>query len=1136
MMANTTIRAINQVNPKIYAYTTPNDRSKTGWVKIGQTFRDPIERIDEQTKTSGTKYDLLWVSDARYDGGEYFSDSDFHWYLVQCGIERGTFEDTGRPSEWFYFGKGNEGQAHQLFRNFVFKDYSSIQMPAEGTQYWLREEQTQAVNLTLDYYRSGETPASFSWNAKPRFGKTLCTYDFIRKGNFHNILILTNRPAVANSWYDDFEKFIRWQEPDMYFISETDSLKGTRALSRKKYLDILGHRLTDQAELKQIAFVSLQDLKGSIHFGGGYEKLEWVSNNEWDLLVVDEAHEGVDTSKTDWAFSRIIRKFTLHMSGTPFKALASSKFRAEQIYNWSYADEQEKKQRWEYDKGSNPYEPLPRLNMFTFQLSAMIEEKLLEGHTVGDTTYDFAFGLNEFFSVEEGKTTLKHEKHVKKWLERLTKNEKYPFSTPALRKELKHTLWLLDRVASAKALAKLLSDDAVFMHYEIIIAAGDGKDLTEEAEDFVSNEKSYNRVRKAIAENEYTITLSVGQLTTGVTIPEWTAVMMLSDIASPALYMQAAFRCQNPHSYEYKGKYYKKENAYIFDFAPHRTLVMLDNFANKLIDDGFADDKDRTKNIKRLLNFFPVIGEDEHGTMVALDATQVLTIPRTILATEVVKRGFMSNLLFANISGIFALPKEIVDSILNELPVEKQGKKGVNVSPLDLSGTKVDEKGDAIVPQETVIAKATELFGAKVYDTSEVSDAVETTVQSLSTETGVPKAATDKIVRAAMDLAKPIVVDTIKTGFELTNFQAERIQKQVQNTLTEKIYAVENENYHKKFEAKQKAQEAIEEAEQTLSKPDLKVAIEEIETKQQQELEALHKELAEKLNRAIVETIEEQKVVQVEEQARIQAQRQKNSKEEEIRGHLRGFARTIPSFLMAYGERETRLKNFEDYTPEEVFLEVTGITEEQFRFLRDGGTYIDSETGEEKQFSGGLFNEIVFDEAIQGFLNKKENLADYFDETHEEDIFNYIPPQETNQIYTPKQVVQRMVQQLEEEDPHVFENPARTFIDLFMKSGLYITELVKRLFNNPVMKEKISNDEERLKHILEKQVYGLAPTDIIYQIAINYIFSFDTENKISRDNFKKVDTRLAVKEERLNELLEELFPSVGDTERSVTTV
>ncbi len=202
---------------------------------------------------------------------------------------------------------------------------------------------------------------------------------------------------------------------------------------------------------------------------------------------------------------------------------------------------------------------------------------------------------------------------------------------------------------------------------------------------------------------------------------------------------------------------------------------------------------------------------------------------------------------------------------------------------------------------------------------------------------------------------------------------------------------------------------------------------------------------------------------------------------------------------------------------------MTGITEEQFRFLRDGGTYTDEKTGEEREFAGGLFNEIVFDGAIQEFLNVRERLADYFDDSQEEDVFNYIPPQETNQIFTPKQVVQMMVQKLEDEDPHVFENPDKTFIDLFMKSGLYITELVKRLFNNPVMKAKIPEDEARLKHILEKQVYGLAPSDIIYHIATNYIFSFDPEGKISRKNFRHVDARPAVKAGKLKELLRETF-------------
>ncbi|HZK01251.1 MAG TPA: DEAD/DEAH box helicase family protein, partial [Anaerovoracaceae bacterium] len=717
-MVSTGIKAINKANPTIYAYITPNDISKKGWVKIGHTYRHARIRITEHTRTSDTKYELLWSHDARFDGGEYFVDDDFHWYLVQAGIKRGRFQDTGRLSEWFYFGEGREGQAEELFKKFIFKDYSVIQSPTRGTQYRLREEQADAVGRTLAYMKSGREPADFLWNAKPRFGKTLATYDFIRKGNFKHVLIVTNRPAVANSWYDDFIKFIKWQEPNMYFISESDSLKNSGALSREKFMDILSaFSNSDQDNTKQIAFVSLQDLKGSIYFGGYIEKLEWVTGIKWDLLVVDEAHEGVDTSKTDWAFSRIIRQFTLYMSGTPFKAIASSKFRTEQIYNWSYADEQEKKQNWDYQNGNNPYETLPQLNMFTFQLSAMIEEKLLEGQTIGETTYDFAFDLNEFFSVEEGKTNFKHEKHVKKWLERLTKNEKYPFSTPILRRELKHTFWLLDRVASAKALAKLLSDDAVFMHYKIIIAAGDGRDLTEEAEDFVSNEKSYDKVRKAIAENEYTITISVGQLTTGVTIPEWTAVMMLSNISSPALYMQAAFRSQNPYHYEKNGIYYKKENAYIFDFAPDRTLVMFDDFANKLVGDGSVNDGDRPKNIKRLLNFFPVIGEDERGIMVPLDAAQVLTIPRTILATEVVRRGFMSNLLFANISGIFALPKEIVDNILSELPIERQGKKDTSSPPVDLTGIEVDEKGNVKVPPETVINKQKELFGDKVYDT-----------------------------------------------------------------------------------------------------------------------------------------------------------------------------------------------------------------------------------------------------------------------------------------------------------------------------------------------------------------------------------------------------------------------------------
>lgn len=162
----------------------------------------------------------------------------------------------------------------------------------------------------------------------------------MRKINAKNVLIVTNRPAIANSWFDDFKKFISWQEPGMKFVSETDALKD-KALSRKDFIDFINS--TDHENPSQITFISLQDLKGAKFAGGGFEKLEWVGQLKWDLLIIDEAHEGVDTAKTDVVFDKIKRNFTLHLSGTPFKALANNKFSENQIFNWSYVDEQEAK-------------------------------------------------------------------------------------------------------------------------------------------------------------------------------------------------------------------------------------------------------------------------------------------------------------------------------------------------------------------------------------------------------------------------------------------------------------------------------------------------------------------------------------------------------------------------------------------------------------------------------------------------------------------------------------------------------------------------------------------------------------------------------------------------------------------------
>jgi type II restriction enzyme len=705
MTDKTKVKTTKTVYPQIYDYTLPNLSEKEGWQKIGYTERENVDkRILEQVKTAAVDYSKdyrkLWTRTARDKDGEWFTDKSFHHFLKQHTVPN----DAEHGKEWFYFN-GTPEVSKQLFEKFVEKDFSGLQISDQGINYQLRAEQEDAVNQTLGYFKTHEH-GEFLWNAKPRFGKTLSTYDLVRKLNADKVLIVTNRPAIANSWYDDFEKFIAWQT-DYKFVSESDSLKDRPALSRKEWTDSLGNNENP----KFIEFLSLQDLKGSKYFGGYYDKLWEVSNYDWDLLVIDEAHEGVDTFKTDTAFEHIKRKNTLHLTGTPFKALAAGKFASDAIYNWSYEDEQNAKAVWNVaNEENNPYQSLPTLNLFTYQLSQMITDKINQGAALDDKdNVDYTFDLNEFFRTKEN-GDFEYEADVIKFLDTLIKNEKFPYSTPELRNEIKHSFWLLNRVASAKALEKLLKNHPVFENYEIILAAGNGKTTEEEAEDTSAVGKSYDRVKEAIKNHDKTITLSVGQLTTGITIPEWTAVFMLSNLTSPALYMQAAFRAQNPWSFTDKnGQRQEKENAYIFDFAPERTLIIFDEFANNLSSAPVSTTDARSENIKQLLNFFPVIGEDNEGKMVELDAAQVLTIPKALKAHEVVRRGFMSNLLFANISGIFAY-QNVYKDILDKLPEEKQGKLEKPSSLPELPKVDVDSAGDAIPQEEIVINKTNAIF------------------------------------------------------------------------------------------------------------------------------------------------------------------------------------------------------------------------------------------------------------------------------------------------------------------------------------------------------------------------------------------------------------------------------------------
>ena len=773
----------------------------------------------------------------------------------------------------------------------------------QHTTYELRHEQEDAAAMTAAYFRSGGT--EFLWNAKPRFGKTLTSYDLIRRMGFTKVLIVTNRPSIANSWAEDFHRFIGWRGA-LAFVSDTEALRGREGvLTREAYTS-----LPTMEDVGMVAFESLQGLKGSVYFGGEYDKLRWISELEFDLLIVDEAQEGIDTMRTERAFRQISRAHTLYLSGTPFKALASAQFAAEQIYNWSYADEQEAKDSWA-DDAYNPYEPLPRLAMFTYQLSPMIEDDLRQGIDLGEERAEYAFDLNEFFATNEGGRFV-HEEEVRRFLYALRTNEKYPYSTSALRAELTHTLWLLNRVASAKALAKLLQNDPVLADYEIVLAAGDGA-----LDDVRASEATYDRVRAAIRDHERTITLSVGQLTVGVTIPEWSGVLMLCNLQSPSSYMQAA-----------------------------ESIAAL------------------TETVK------------EH------------------LRTEVI----------APVAAAYEVKPRARERM------ERQAEQEV-----ERRLTEIHED----YAQQTNIARA-EL--ARRRDAAETADEVTAAEAAFSAE--------------------------MTTAL---------------HSLTEAAQAA--------------AKEAIEE------KP---------------------AELVERMERA-------------------KAEEKKRTLEDEVRARLRGFSRTIPSFVMAYGDAGLTLANFDDYTEDDVFAEVTGITEAEFRFLRDGGTYTHPETGAEEYFAGHLFDEVVFNDSIAEFLKKREELADYFDEAHTEDIFDYIPPQRTNQIFTPRAVVRRMVDALEAENPGCFDDPTRTFADLYMKSGLYITEIVKRLYRSEKIKAEYPDDADRIRHILRNQVYGMAPTRIIYLIATNYILGFDAAMKSETRNFVQADAAQAAKEGRLAELVEECF-------------
>ena len=1042
------IKTTKLVYPQIYSYIVPELTDNQGWQKIGYTERKDVHvRIREQTETAMKhfNYQVLWTSPAVFrssQGGKvFFSDKDFHRYLVKTSIRN----NEGHGTEWFYFN-GTPYRSRELFEDFAHNRYSSLKNTAK-LAYELRPEQMQAVEQTLDYVREHYTAdfrqpnpkAEFLWNAKPRFGKTLTTYDFAKKFGARNVLVVTNRPSIATSWFDDFEKFIE----GYYFISTTDSLKERRTLSRDEFNRVPG---TDK---KQITFLSLQDLKGGKVFGGNFDKLRWVADLHWDLLVIDEAHEGVDTSRTDEAFDKISRKFTLHLSGTPFRAIADGKFSEQQIFNWTYIDEQKAK-RSEITAGneSGSHTNMPDMRLFTYKISDMTLGYIEEGTDIDEERADYTFDLNEFFRAEGGKFV--HENDVKRFLDTLTSNHKYPFSTPELRDELKHTFWLVgNRVASAKAMEKLLRKHPVFENFHVILAAGDGKpldedgDFLEEANDDRQNEKAFDRVRKAIKKYDKTITLSVGQLTTGVTVKEWSAVLMLSDIKAEALYMQAIFRAQNPYEFVKNGELHRKKSAYVFDFAPNRVLQVYDSFANSLVEKsatGKVTEEECKENIAELLNFFPVISEDSDGTMIELDAEQVLTFPKAIVAREVVNRCFVTNLLFKNLTNIFNIPSEVIQRVNKTRATNDAGRTVDRANDLAHDSERKIKRDKRISANRDKVFTPEKIYGVKARKLAE-----EVISQTPATE--VPSKLAEAVTT---EILEPVFEKWVETYSPTKKEIAEKKKEKV-----EKIKAIAEEFVASSGSAKD----------------------------EQKLYQDIASEIEDELPKDLVDN-QEQEEFEKEEMTEL----------DQLRAKLRTFAKAIPMMVMAsQNPQELTIDNIEETISDEDFSELFSekgcapedkITKEDFRIFRDGGDF-EGENGETVHFDG-FFDKYVFNASIKEFEQKRNQLADYLSTTQTEDIFSYIRPQRTNQIFTPRRVVNQMLNILEAENPGIFENPHLTFCDLYVKSGLYLAEIAKRLYRG--LEKQMPNPRERTRHIFEHQLYGYAPTRIIYDVATNYVF------------------------------------------------
>ena len=617
------------------------------------------KRIQQYTKTAGIAYQLLYTEIAIFmrSGMIFtFNDKQVHYVLERSGVKKKTFESVKGANEWYCCDLETVKKAIHAVKEGL-DSIPQGEVTHSQNPIVFRPEQRDAIEKTRKQFRRGN---QMLWNAKMRFGKTLSALQVVKEEQFQRTLILTHRPVVDEGWFEDFGK-IFYDSPNYHYGSRN---KGETFESLE--------RLAAKGD-RYVYFASMQDLRGSEQVGGKFDKNSDVFKTKWDFLIIDEAHEGTKTELGTSVIQELSKAETkvLQLSGTPFNLFDD--YSENEIFTWDYVMEQRAKTEWDLlNPGElNPYESLPAINIYTYDLGALMSDY---------SDDEKAFNFREFFRTRDDDSFL-HERDVDNFLNLLCKEDKdslYPYANERFRRIFRHTLWMVPGVASARALSAKLKAHPVFGSFQIVNVAGNGDEDEE-------NTEALKMVNTAIGphpDETFTITLSCGRLTTGVSIKPWTGVFMMagSFSTSAANYMQTIFRVQTP--FTCNGR--MKTDCYAFDFAPDRTLRVLAEAAKVSAKAGKQSEEDRLI-LGDFLNFCPIISI-EGSQMKPYDVNKMMGQLKKAQIEKVVQCGFEDGALyndellkltdvelqdFNNLKGIIGKTKAMAKT--GDIDVNRQG-------------------------------------------------------------------------------------------------------------------------------------------------------------------------------------------------------------------------------------------------------------------------------------------------------------------------------------------------------------------------------------------------------------------------------------------------------------------------------